>query len=58
MAANDRDDRILPANENRAWLSMERAEKVPEMVARRILREIVDRGLTDRLNQNWTCPLN
>ena len=48
MTANDRDDRdVLPANENRAWLSMERAEKVPEMVARRILREIVDRGLTE-----------
>jgi len=34
-----------------AWLSFERVEKVPEIVARRILRDIVDRNLTagDRL---------
>jgi DNA-binding FadR family transcriptional regulator len=42
-----------PTNEHgqEAWLSFERVEKVPEIVARRILRDIVDRGLTtgDRL---------
>jgi DNA-binding FadR family transcriptional regulator len=34
-----------------AWLNFERVEKVPELVARRILRDIVDRGMTagDRL---------
>jgi DNA-binding FadR family transcriptional regulator len=37
--------------DNSAWLNFERVEKVPELVARRILRDIVDRGLTtgDRL---------
>ncbi len=36
---------------NAAWLSRDRAEKVPELVARTILREIVQQGLSagDRL---------
>jgi DNA-binding FadR family transcriptional regulator len=44
MSKNDGQD-------NAAWLSFERVEKVPELVARRILHDIVDRGLTtgDRL---------
>jgi GntR family transcriptional repressor for pyruvate dehydrogenase complex len=32
--------------DNAAWLNSERVEKVPELVARRILRDIVDRGLS------------
>jgi GntR family transcriptional repressor for pyruvate dehydrogenase complex len=38
-------------NDHSAWLSFERVEKVPEIVARRILRDIVERGLSsgDRL---------
>jgi GntR family transcriptional repressor for pyruvate dehydrogenase complex len=46
MSATDRSE-----CETSAWLNFERVEKVPEIVARRILRDIVDRGLStgDRL---------
>jgi GntR family transcriptional regulator, transcriptional repressor for pyruvate dehydrogenase complex len=34
------------SQDNAAWLNFERVEKVPELVARHILRDIVDRGLS------------
>jgi GntR family transcriptional repressor for pyruvate dehydrogenase complex len=52
MAAHDQHTHnSSQVGDNSAWLGMERAEKVPEIVARKILREIVDRGLVtgDRL---------
>ena len=38
--------RVDGARDNTAWLRLERGEKVPDMVARRILQDIVDRGLS------------
>ena len=50
-AASKKPDAEVDRARTDAWMGMERAEKIPEILARRILRQITQRGMAagDRL---------